>query len=404
MSKILNLLIVLLLGFAWASCKRSPSQKDRIPSLEETYSYESHNPFGTYVLHDQLKSFFSKNELRINKSSLSQLNEAYRDTGALYYCVCRHFLLTPGERESFLEFIAKGNTAFISAADFDTALLGKLGLEHQLRIEQFVNQRSPFQNTGIHLETPPMQDSSRFNYHFASFISYFGLKDPEWIRVLGRSDFNKPNFVIIYHLKGRIYLHAEPRAFSNYFLLQDKNILYFYQTVSFLPAVPEHVIWDHYYYKRDYAPDENNKGGLSMLLKYPPLKWAFLVLLGLLFFFLLNGMRRRQRIIPVVDPVKNNTVAFTETVARLYLGEKNNRDIADKLIVYFMENVRTHYYLQTNHIHSELIQALSRKSGVSVAETRNLFDLIHKIQQEIQVSDADLLLLNQQMEKFFKQR
>lgn len=395
-------MLFLLLCIAGTSCKRSTASKERIPSLEETYSHESRDPFGTYLVHEQLKSYFPKNEIRIKKTSLSQISSEYSDTGALYYSVCRNFLLTPGERESFLDFIGKGNTAFISAADFDTALLSKLGLEHQLRVEQFVNQTSPFQNTGLHLETPPLKDSSRFYYHFASFISYFGLKDPEWVRVLGRSDFNKPDFVIIYHLKGRIYLHAEPRAFSNYFLLQDNNIRYFYQTLSFLPAVPEHVIWDHYYYKRDYAPDENNKGGLAMLLKYPPLKWAFWLVLGLLFFFLLNGMRRRQRIVPVIDPVKNNTVAFTETVARLYLGEKNNRDIADKLIVYFMENVRTHYYLQTNHIHNEFIQALSRKSGVPETTTRSLFDLIHQIQKEIDVSDADLLLLNQQMEKFFK--
>ncbi|MFN8247216.1 MAG: hypothetical protein U0T56_12660 [Ferruginibacter sp.] len=41
-------------------------------------------------------------------------------------------------------------------------------------------------------------------------------------------------------------------------------------------------------------------------------------------------------------------MAFTETIARLYLQKKDNKNIADKMIMYFNEFIRTHYFLPVN--------------------------------------------------------
>jgi hypothetical protein len=118
----------------------------------------------------------------------------------------------------------------------------------------------------------------------------------------------------------------------------------------------------------------------------------------------LFGGRRRQRIIATITPNTNSTLAFTETISRLYLQKKDNRNIADKLITYLMEHIRNHYFLNTSHINDEFMITLSRKSNNSKAGTEQLFKSINTIHQSMEVSDQQLLLLNLQIEKFYKNK
>jgi predicted nucleic acid-binding protein len=116
----------------------------------------------------------------------------------------------------------------------------------------------------------------------------------------------------------------------------------------------------------------------------------------------LFGGKRRQRVIPMVKPNENTTVAFTETIGRLYLQNKNNKNIADKMITYFNEYVRNHYYVNTNTINDEFLTTLSRKSGVEFTQVETLYRTIQHAQQQYQITDFELLSLNTQIQKFYK--
>ncbi|MEJ7677787.1 MAG: hypothetical protein WKG06_07955 [Segetibacter sp.] len=65
-------------------------------------------------------------------------------------------------------------------------------------------------------------------------------------------------------------------------------------------------------------------------------------LAGLLLYVLFE-MKRRQRIIPVITPLKNSTLDFVKTVASVYYNEKDNNGIADKKVNYFLEFVRSRF-------------------------------------------------------------
>ena len=113
-------------------------------------------------------------------------------------------------------------------------------------------------------------------------------------------------------------------------------------------------------------------------------------------------MKRKQRVINIVKPNANTTVTFTETVGRLYLQKKNNSHIAEKMITYFYEHVRKKYFIGTAIINDEFINSLSGKSGVSKEKTQQLFSLIERIQSDENVDDTELLLLNTEIENFYK--
>ena len=84
-------------------------------------------------------------------------------------------------------------------------------------------------------------------------------------------------------------------------------------------------------------------------MKHPPLQYAFWLSLLLLLLYILFAGKRMQRIIPLVKPNENTTVTFTETIGRLYLQKKDNKNIANVLIKisnHFVGNIFIVFFLQ----------------------------------------------------------
>src|SRR6476661_1712372 len=102
-------------------------------------------------------------------------------------------------------------------------------------------------------------------------------------------------------------------------------------------------------------------------------------------------MKRRQRIIPIITPLKNTTVEFIRTVATVYFQQKDNRSIATKKITYFLEFIRNKYFIATTTFDEQFIEQLSRKSGVPRDDVKQLVQLMAEAQNPPQLSDKFLL-------------
>jgi hypothetical protein len=392
--------MVWLLAAAVLSCKG----KSEIPSLKETFSKTDKNPFGTYAAYEQVRQLFYYNDVKTRKTTLEKTLESNYDTSALYINISKNLYLSQQDLDAVLGFVNKGNSIFLSSEYFDSTFLTTIGVPVMRSYNMFENFTNSMRNTAVQLHPAFYFDRSLFGYFYLPLDNSFALHQNESIKILGTTEDGKPNYAVVFYGKGRFYLHCEPRAFSNYFLLQKNNYQYLQQVFSFMPQVPEHVMWDDFYNKRNAPPSAGGeRSGLSVLLQYPAMAWAFWLTLLLLLLYLLFGSKRRQRIIKPIPPNENTSVAFTETVGRLYLQKKDNRNIADKMITYFYEHIRNQYYLNTHQVNEEFISALSRKSNVPKEETEKLFRRINKVQQADQLGDQDLLLLNQQIENFYKQ-
>ena len=121
-----------------------------------------------------------------------------------------------------------------------------------------------------------------------------------------------------------------------------------------------------------------------------------------LLLFLAFGGRRRQRFVPEKIPNTNSTVSYTETIGRLYLQKKDNRNIALKMFTYFLDQVRNNYYLNTQNLNNEFAEALSRKSGVPEAKVKHLLQLMDDTDQAENISDIRLLELHNLIQEYFK--
>jgi hypothetical protein len=372
--------------------------------MKETFSKNDRNPFGTHVMFRQIAQLYKKNDIRIKKDRLQKSIGSNEDTGALYINISKNFYLDEEDLTAALNFVHKGNTMFISSENFDSSFLKSMGLT-MLQHRRYEASILDMKNTGVHLNPEFYTDSSAFSYYFLPLEHHFGSPTDSVPNVLGRDEYGRPDFVILFYGLGRFYIHCEPRVFSNYFLLQKDNYQYLQQVLAFVPALPEHVLWDDYYNKRNSPPSgKDAKTGLAVLLQFPAMAWAFWLLLLLLAVYLLFGSKRRQRIIQVLPPNVNTSVAFAETVSRLYLQQKDNRGMADKMILYFLEHVRTQYFLNTHVVNELFLTTLSRKSNVPLTDTERLFASIQQIQQMDTIDEKTILQLNKQIDMFYKNK
>ena len=392
--------LIILTSVTYLSCNQRPG----IPSLRETFSKKDKGPFGSYVLYDQMELLYNRNIVRDKKENFEAVWQSISDTGSLYISVSKNLFLSEADKKAMLSYADNGNSLFISSQHIDTILLDSLGCT--LAPSSPYNETlANMQYTSVKMDTAVYDSIGPYTYFYVPFGSYFNNYDTSITTVLGKNQLGKPDFIEVFYGKGKFYLHCEPRALSNYFLLQKKNYLYLQNLFAFTSAVPEHVYWDDYYNKRNYPPSaKESRNGLGLLLQYPAMARAFWLLLLLLVLYILFGGKRRQRIVTTIAPNVNTTVAFTETVGHLYLQKKDNRNIAEKMILYFQEHIRKVYYLNTGQVNEDFITTLSRKSNVPPETTKALFSLIHEVQQASEMSDQELLSLNRQIENFYKNK
>ncbi|GAB2812579.1 hypothetical protein GCM10027043_10230 [Ferruginibacter profundus] len=370
----------------------------RLPSLEETYSRTDKNPFGTYIAYQQLENMFSRNTIREKRQPFDKTWASISDTGSLYISFSKFLFVNEEEAKAMMDYVYAGNTLFIAANYFDTVLLSKIKCKENysplpyLQYDFFDSIRT----------TNTSSKDSAFSYYYHPFKSDFEYSDSVFTKVLGVNDEQKPNYILYFYGKGKLFLHCDPKAFSNYFLLKNDNYKYLQNSFAYTANYPDHLYWDDYY--RKIGSRRNNESSLSAILNNPPLAWAFWLILLLGLLYVLFGGKRRQRIIDKIKPNENTTVTFTETIGRLYLQQKDNKNIAEKMSTYFNEYVRNNYFLNTNLVNDDFITSLSRKSGVDRNKVESLYRAIHHVQNNAAVDDYQLLSLNEQIQNFYKQK
>jgi hypothetical protein len=404
--------VLLLTGLN--SCRLQTGKQ--LPSLTESYRKTDKMPFGSFIAYKKFQSEFPDYWINIaDKPFENTWDNIKRDTGtkySLYFLITKNLILTSGETNAMLEYVKAGNDLFISADYVDKKLLDSIycKISRKGEIINEINGEMHDTHVGMYFGDDFKQVS--FSYYYFPFLNYFTSYDTTFARVLGVNENNQPDYILLFSGKGRLYLHLAPRIFSNYFLLTNDNYHYFEYVTAYLRFDPRYIYWDEYYKNisslRKNNPDSNsnndNKGfsTLSVIKRNPSLLWAFYIALAGILLYVIFNIKRKQREIDIVKPNSNTTLAFTETIGKLYYQNLNNRHIADKMITYFYEHIRNKYFINTALVNNEFINSLAGKSGVSQKETEELFTLVTNIREKDNVTDQELLQLNLKIENFTK--
>lgn len=397
-----------------AVCIALPACRDdktSLPPLRETYRKSDKQPFGSYIAYDYLKNLYRDQKIENITDPFNnfwnEINYLDNEQQSLFILIAKNLVLDYDEVRAMLEYVKDGNDLFISADYIDSRLLENIDCNTEREEEILTELKGKMQQTNISMYFGEQLPLHSFSYYYYPFLNSLSGYDTSFARVLGVNQENKPNYIVMFSGKGRIYLHVAPRIFGNYFLLTNDNYKYFENVVSYVRSEPAYVYWDEYYKnthnsrKKNPASGNNNDfSTLSVIWQQPALRWAFLLAIASLLFFIIFNSKRKQREIPVVPPLFNSTLTFTRAVGQLYLQKKNNRHLADKIITYFYDHLRSKYFINTTKIDEDFLNTISRRSGMDKEKTDQLFALIKSIQSKNDVNDIELLHLNAGIEKF----
>ncbi len=357
--------------------------------LDWTPSFSSFEkvPWGTHALYEMLDDLFPRDSIQLNTNSLYEsLDTEEASSHQHIIIIARRFDPDEIDGTTLLEFAALGNDVFLAAEFFSQSFQDSLGFSIM-----------PDYTIADSVVCVLEGDSARYPSRVSGLPCFFAGYDTADVQVLGTDGKDNPIFIRMQYGSGFVYLHSVPWVFTNYNFLKNNNDRYVEGVLSHLASGS--IIWDEYY----KAARNEFRSPLAFILSNAALWWAYVTaLIGVLLFVVVEG-KRKQRIIPVLPPLRNETLSFVDTLARLYFHHAHHKDVAVRMRVYFLEFVRRRYNMETEPLDEAFICTLSNKTGMVQDDVRRLVVALTTLDAQDNLATKELMLLNKHMEHFYEQ-
>lgn len=392
------LVVLVLTVLIISNSKKQPRKLDERISLRQADKI----PYGTSAAKNLLPILFPGAKVYFDKAYPAYWDSIYfEEPNQAVILVADRFNADADELSQLFSFVEEGNYVFIIAKSFSYDAIDAFGISYyENSLDQFMNPSED--SLRIKLEQPFFADNNLYVYPGRKYESSFYTVDTMRTKVLGRTDDDRPNFIQMNAGKGSVFIHVAPLAFSNYFVLHKNNVKYYQQALSVIPSQVDKVLWNEFYLVKPKNNNEKDPNWLQVLMRYKAFKWALLTGIFTVLLFVLLGMRRRQRMIPVLEKPKNDSLDFVKTMGRLYYEQKDHKNLAQKMSAYFLEHVRGHYKLPTQTLDETFIKNLHYKSGYPEEELTSLVNFINNVDLLPAVSEQQLANFHKQVELFYQ--
>ena len=352
----------------------------------KNFELDKKTPFGLFVFNNEVKHLL-KNKL---KKTTASPYDYFKKNDSLQ----RNILIVQSEIDleswaKILQKIESGSDALIIAEDFHPEVADSLGFSvvtSSFRLQNIIRlTERKFYRDSIIIDRAPT------NQGFA-----FIQKNHQ---ILGNAQFDggKVNFIKINKGKGHLYLLAEPLVLTNYYLLKPGNERYVEDVFSYLPD--RETVW----FLGENGSATESRSPLNFILSKPALRYAWYLLLGGLLLFVIFNAKRKQRIIPVLEPLKNKSVEFVKSISNLYLQEGDFHDMMAKKAHYFLSRVRTDLLINTQTLDENFAETLQLKTGKNRKKIDDAIDLIRRGQDPYaNVMKEELVKMNTLLDEILK--
>ena len=372
------------------------NQKDPV-NWYPSYSITDKIPQGTFVFYESLEKVAKVEQVNIPPF---EFLEDTSTTGT-YFFLNASVGIDAAELNKLLKWVEKGNTAVISASYISYPLLDTLKITNDQKIRKNGLENIPQYN----FANKDLRSEKYYEFNRDHTLEYFDSLNGKQQKVLGIAkvkDDNSvqndslANFVESKFGEGRFLLHSSPQAFTNYFLLEGENFEYAEKFLAYLD-LQETIYWDNHY--------KNGKiihtSPLYILLSNRYFKWAYyFVIIATILFIFFEG-KRKQKSIPVVNPLRNQTYDYTRTIAGMYLDQKDYRTIAQKIrdqfFIFLQKEFKINVKEQKNYR-----QLIEQQTKISSEEIDQLFDQIKALEVKPSVTKKDIEALNRLIIQFKK--
>lgn len=388
--------VMVLIGYI------SQKNSSRRINWDPSYRTDSRIPYGCHLATRYLETTL-KDPLTFTDQTVYMALEDTTLINHNYVIINTDFEPSALDVLSLCKFVENGNTVFISAGSFGF-LADTLHFEVRDPLYQHLQNdttlnaaiaysqdtvRMNLVNPSLTVEHAPAYDRAWISYAF------FRIK-PENVSILGIDRSGYPNFIRRKFGKGQFLLHCMPEAFTNYYAAKPGNAKYIFGAFSYMPD--QKTLIDQHY-KIGKVMNEDSR---RFILSQPALKLAYFIIVIAGGIALLFGGKRRQRPVPVIQGFRNSTLDFVEQIGALYYRKSDHTNIVHKKISYFLESVRSRFFVQTTEIDERLVEKVTALSGVPFLQVQQLFVMISAMRNAEVHSDEELKTLERAIRDFNK--
>lgn len=366
---------------------------------KRTYAKDDRIPFGCYAIFNLLENTYAEN-IRTNSQGIYNLNESSQSGGQTLLIVDDRLEFTKLEIQSLFAFLEKGNTVLLCANTFGEELCDTFRLDVQWNIHfRALSLDSLLKKPAFEISyiQPKNNVQKSYVYPKAATESYFSRLDTVQFRISAVNKAHMPVLLEAGFGKGKLVLSTLPDVFGNLFIVDHPNRSYVYTLLSKLKN--QTIIWDEYY----KASGHQKESLFAFIFSSDALYMAYGITMLALLIFMIFEIRRKQRSIPVIVPLKNTTLEFVDVVSHVYFNSKNHKHIALETIKYFYFDIFRKFNLSVVNQDEAFYKALHNLSGVDLEKIRTLFRYCENLKHAPGLTEDDLLELNDRITKFKQQ-
>ena len=341
------------------------------------------SPFGLFIFNKEVNHLLKN---KVERTPLSP-NDYYKSASKKPHNIL--IIQKEIDEKSWIQIlknVESGSDALIIAENFNPKISDSLGF--------WTDYISYSGENTLKLTDNRFKSDSIVSKEFSSEQGFSYLKEEH--QILGSLEYGKgnANFIKINHGRGHLYLHTEPLILTNYYLLKNGNEKYVQDVFSYLPN--QETIW----FSSATESTEKSQSPLRFILSKPALKYAWwLFLVGMLLFVIFNA-KRKQRIVPIREPLSNKSVEFVRSIGNLYMQEGDFHDMMAKKAQYFLHHVRTELLIDTQNLDENFAHLLHLKTGKSVEKINKAIDFIRRGQDPYaSVMQEELSKMNQLLDE-----
>ncbi|WP_143884882.1 hypothetical protein [Chryseobacterium binzhouense] len=363
--------------------------KKEVLDWRKNFDVNKKSPFGLFVFNQESKDLFKNKLTKVNLSPYnyySQNNPAKDNK--------HNILIIESEIDAeswykILKQAEKGSNVMVIASRVPKAISDSIGF--------YMSQISFEDNNVLKLTDEKYVDDSLKLDKFPSGKGFSYIKPK--VQVLGKTveedNDVQANFIKAPFGKGYIFVHSEPLFITNYYLLKPQNLKYAENIFSYLNE--NETLWF------TEANTTESSWSLRFILSNPPLKYAWWVFLGGMVLFIFFNAKRKQRIVPVIEPLRNTSADFVKSIGNLYLQEGDFHDMMAKKAQYFLNKVRIDLLIDTQNLDGDFAKKLHLKTGKPIEMIEEAVVLMKKAQDPYaSVMKEDLAKMNALLDSILK--
>ena len=377
----------------------------------ESYAPTDKGPYGTYVFKELLDTTgVFESFIQIDGQLEDQLVDNLEENDIYFFIGKANFITEPAFDE-LLTFVADGNTAFLSCESMPEYVLDFFFLDMN---NVYKSTRDTSQTFALLSETfndnkydfTFVNNNSAINYNWISLVEDNIVHQSRVPRILGTNANGDINFIEVPYDEGSFFFHTNPYQFTNISMFRFDGFQYAEDLLHYIPYGK--IQWDiynlNYHYKSNDQPNSAvpKRSVFQFIFQHNTLVWAFSLLALTAILYVLFKGKRRQNVVHAIEMKENSSLNYIETVSSLYLQERKHNKLVILQKRSFIDFIGNHYYIRRHKIDDQYIEAVSLKSGIESGKIRDIFTNLEILANQTEVTDQELIRLQQKIEHFYK--